>query len=108
VAALNGGDAGLQPERTALAWSRTALALLANALLALRCGLEGHDTLVTLMGLLLLLAAGAGLLCSTWRRRELAQARALGAPPQWMMSSTVAVTWLAALAGVLAVASHWH
>ncbi|ROP49315.1 MULTISPECIES: DUF202 domain-containing protein [unclassified Rathayibacter] len=48
-------DAGLQPERTALAWRRTALALTAGALVGIRI-------LPTILGPWALLPAGGGLL----------------------------------------------
>lgn len=99
-------DPGLQPQRTALAWSRTALALFVNALLALKSGFEHDDKLVLLMGLALLLAAAAGMVCGTWRKRELARLRGLGAPPRWIMLTTLGITWLAAITGVLAVSGH--
>jgi uncharacterized membrane protein YidH (DUF202 family) len=52
-------DPGLQAERTALAWSRTAFAFLVNALLWLRAGLADDDSMLLLFGVVLLaLAAG--------------------------------------------------
>ncbi|MFT3818983.1 MAG: DUF202 domain-containing protein [Rubrivivax sp.] len=41
-------DPGLQPERTAQAWIRTDLALLCNALLLMRAGLQAFDHLALL------------------------------------------------------------
>lgn len=41
---------GLQPERTSIAWLRTSLALIANALLLMRWGLhKGHQGWLLLM-----------------------------------------------------------
>lgn len=101
------GDPGLQPQRTGLAWNRTALAMFVNALLAMKSGMDHHDQLVILMGLLLLAAAGAGMACGALRKRQLAQLRGLAAPPRWLLLATVGATWLAAVAGVLAVAKHF-
>ncbi|MFD0571489.1 DUF202 domain-containing protein [Kitasatospora gansuensis] len=69
-------DPGLQPERTLLAWGRTALVLTVNAALVLRTGLADRQPgLVTLGGLLALTA------CATYgyglrRRRQLERPRA--------------------------------
>ncbi len=63
---------GSQPERTRLAWRRTALALLASALLAIavvarrRGGVAGVSTLVPV-----LVVAGAGLTLADRRARAL-------------------------------------
>jgi uncharacterized membrane protein YidH (DUF202 family) len=50
-------DPGLQPERTALAWRRTALALVAGSLLGLR-------VLPTLLGAAGLIVAAAGVIAA--------------------------------------------
>ncbi|MBM7412060.1 putative membrane protein [Clavibacter michiganensis] len=50
-------DPGLQPERTALAWRRTALALVAGSLLGLR-------VLPTLLGAAGLVVAAAGVIAA--------------------------------------------
>ncbi|MEO7953497.1 MAG: DUF202 domain-containing protein, partial [Polaromonas sp.] len=47
-------DPGLQPDRTALAWNRTALAGIANAVLALRTGIANDQQLVMILGVILL------------------------------------------------------
>ncbi|GAB2590879.1 hypothetical protein GCM10027168_25140 [Streptomyces capparidis] len=45
-------DPGLQPERTALAWQRTALAAAVAAVLLVRGGVTGHAPLETAAGIL--------------------------------------------------------
>lgn len=72
-------EPGLQSERTALAWRRTALGVLANALRLIRAGLLGDHTLPLASGPLLLGAAGATQCLSAWRRRELSLAEGAAA-----------------------------
>jgi uncharacterized membrane protein YidH (DUF202 family) len=50
-------DPAAQMERTALAWSRASVAILANGALLMRAGLVNNLSLMTVAGLL---AAGAG------------------------------------------------
>lgn len=69
-------DPGLQPQRSALAWSRTSLAVLANAVLILQR--DFHDVAVLVPGLLALAiavaTAGIG-----WQRRAVLRRRPLPA-----------------------------
>lgn len=48
-------DAGLQPERTALSWFRTAFVVFVNSILLLRIGAKDHATLVLACGWFFLL-----------------------------------------------------
>ncbi|CAN7346705.1 DUF202 domain-containing protein [Acidovorax sp. LjRoot118] len=52
-------DPGLQPERTSLAWTRTALAVLLNALVALRGAWIDGSAMLLATGAMLALAACA-------------------------------------------------
>ena len=67
-------DPGLQVQRTALAWVRTGLAVLVNALVALRAGQQGgfdvdHAAWSVSVG-----GAAVTIACGAWRRRMLAGA----------------------------------
>lgn len=99
-------DPGLQPERTALAWVRTSVALLVNALIVLRGGLSHHQpALLVLGGVLLALAAG-GATFAGWRRRQLDAAP--GAPPAVALQAVVGATFLAAAGGLASIAVAWR
>jgi uncharacterized membrane protein YidH (DUF202 family) len=91
-------DPGLQPERTSLSWSRTALIVAVNALLALRTGfVEGEDWLVV-AGVVLVGAAAAVAAVGTVRRRQLDAGQF--APPASLIVAIAAVTVVAAAAGI--------
>ncbi|MFE0458071.1 DUF202 domain-containing protein [Kitasatospora sp. NPDC058965] len=95
-------DPGLQPERTLLAWSRTALVLVVNAALVLRTGLaHAQPGLVALGGLLG--AAACGLYAfGVRRRRELEPVpRAVRAAPLRAVAATVALVAAATVWAVL-------
>lgn len=64
-------DQGLQAERTALAWTRTAAAVGVNALLSLRSGIAQDRPWVMRLGTVLLLVALALIAYSVLRRRHL-------------------------------------
>lgn len=95
---------GLQPERTALAWKRTALAMLLNGALLVRAAVESGSTHLAVIALLVLLAAlwmfGAGFR----RQRALANAPAPAPPHAGVLALTVAAVWLACGAAVAVIA----
>ncbi|HWI81337.1 DUF202 domain-containing protein [Ramlibacter sp.] len=96
-------DPGLQGERTALAWSRTGLAMLANALLALRAGWVQTSRPVMVLGIGLLAAAAAAFLYGRWRRRGLVEGRGAIAPPALAMTVAAAVMLLACATGLASI-----
>lgn len=66
-------DPGLQPERTQLAWSRTAFVLLLDSLLLLRVGGQTHALMWLIPGGLLLAMSAITYLWARLRLRILAQ-----------------------------------
>jgi uncharacterized membrane protein YidH (DUF202 family) len=95
-----GRDPGLQGERTALAWSRTALALAANAALTIRSGLTNQAPPVLFLGAVLLVAAAMLVPLSGWRRKQLLKAqKPISAQPRLLL----AVCLLAMLASAAAI-----
>ncbi len=100
-----GRDAGLQPERTALAWTRTACGLLLNAVLTLRVGWVEESTSVVAMSCILLLAAAGVFVAGRARRIQLV-AGDDSIPPLRAHAALgiAATTFAAALTGVWSVA----
>jgi uncharacterized membrane protein YidH (DUF202 family) len=97
-------DPGLQAERTALAWSRTAAALLMNAFLVLRSGLAGQRSSLVAVGFALLLAAGLVYVFGAWRRQELLADQGAAAPGARLIGSCAASALAACAAGLASIA----
>lgn len=96
-------DPGLQAERTALAWNRTGLALLANALLALRSGWASRETPITVLAFALLVAAGTAILYGAWRRRHLLNGYGRTAPSAIAIATAAVVTLVACATGIASI-----
>lgn len=95
-------DPGLQAERTALAWTRTAFAVLANALIALRSGYVSGSVPVLTLAVTLLLSAACTFVFATFRRHVLL--REAATPVAGAVVAAMAATVLGAcLTGVIAV-----
>jgi ABC-type branched-subunit amino acid transport system permease subunit len=94
-------DPGLQPERTALSWTRTALVVAVNALLALRTGLVQGEPWLVVVGAVLFATAGAVAAAGVLRRRELDAGSF--APAPWLMGAVAVATVASAAVGVATV-----
>lgn len=94
-------DSGLQAQRTALAWARTGLAMVVNALLVLRLGANAADRPVEFLGVGLLAMSGGMLLMGEARRRQLAKTPA-GVRSSVMAGCAVCVG-MVSLVGVVAM-----
>jgi hypothetical protein len=103
VAEVSQRDRGLQPQRTALAWVRTGLAVFVNALIVLRAGLVTKQLVILALGTVLLVASALSVVFGTWRVRHLAAHGARVAPPWILMVGTMWVAWLACVAGIASI-----
>ncbi|GAA1837161.1 DUF202 domain-containing protein [Agromyces salentinus] len=93
-------DPGLQAERTALAWSRTGLAIAVNAILVLRSGLVAEQPALAAAGVVLFAISAAATGYGVIRRRELAAEHGPVMPSAWPLLAVAATVVLAAVAGV--------
>ncbi len=96
-------DPGLQAERTALAWIRTALAILVNAFLALRTAWSTGHALVSALAIALLFAAAAAAGCGMWRRHVLLGPSTQIAAPSIVMFAACFVVWLTCATALAAI-----
>jgi uncharacterized membrane protein YidH (DUF202 family) len=98
-------DPGLQGERTALSWNRTALVIVVNALLALRSGWVSGQPLLSVAGVVLVAAAIAAVVYGNRRGRALAGHThdIPPAAPATAIALTAAVTLIACVAGIASV-----
>lgn len=96
-------DPGLQPERTGLAWARTAAGVMLNALLTLRAGLVSDNSALVAAGLLLALSAAALFSYRRSRARGIALGTTSMQAPAGALGALTLVTIGACLASMLAV-----
>lgn len=103
-----GSDAGLQAERTALAWTRTGMAFLVNAVLIARAGIQRGFEITSVLGAFLVLSAVAIVLVAK-SRKQCPLSRTTASPAQLLALAVLgAITCLigaAILAADLKVAT---
>lgn len=81
-------DPGLQPERTMLAWRRTAAALMVNGVLVLRSGMQEQGRWLLMLGGLISVFALVMMLAADRRAVRLAT-HAQAPEPRWMLLATL-------------------
>ncbi|WP_030294272.1 DUF202 domain-containing protein [Streptomyces katrae] len=92
-------DAGLQPERTRLAWRRTTLACSVTAVLALRQALRGSGSPVEVVGAAVIVLIWLAFLGLAHRRmRQLAAARPPGLAPRSALAAVACTVALSVFA----------
>lgn len=96
-------DPGLQPERTRLAWTRTALAVALNAVLLVRSGLVVDQPAFIAVGGLLAIAAIAAIGFGVHRGRELARSAPAAPVHPWAVLAVVVVVLAAGVAGIASI-----
>lgn len=95
-------DPGLQPERTAMAWTRTAISAMVCAVVYLKLALNAHSLLLGMGGAALLFGALGLVLISMRRRVDLVDADNRVAPAGHLLKWTAAVVCMGALASMAA------
>ena len=94
-------DPGLQPERTSLAWGRTALSMLVAAVMWLKMGSEAFRMEIAITGLVLLVAALCACGAQVLRSKELLSMASTEAPSGYLMSAMAAGVSVCAAGSVL-------
>jgi hypothetical protein len=95
-------DPGLQPQRTALAWTRTATSLALNAVLLLRAGWVSASVHLTVLAAVLL--GTAGLAFAYGRRREQClDGTSLGRASSLVLKLLAGAVFAGSLAAVVAI-----
>jgi uncharacterized membrane protein YidH (DUF202 family) len=99
-------DAGLQPERTALAWRRTGLAMLVNGALLVRAAAQARSPALVWVSVLVVLASLGLFAVAEYRHRVLLRAGAPPSPHAALAALLLVSVWLACAAAVLSM-SRW-
>ncbi|MEJ8856756.1 DUF202 domain-containing protein [Variovorax robiniae] len=93
-------DPGLQPERTAMAWTRTAISAMVSAVVYLKMALTANSLLLGVGGAVLLFGALGLVLISMRRRVDLVDVNKRAAPAGHLLKWTAIVVCVGAVAAV--------
>ena len=100
-------DLGLQPQRTALSWTRTASSMLMNALICIRGAYVYESKPLSLLAFLLLSTSALGFWFGKSRAAQLAsELRVEMEVPHLAVFAMTAASGIAAVAGLLAIATN--
>jgi hypothetical protein len=94
-------DPGLQPERTALAWSRTVMAIFVNAGLVVRSGWLHHRIAMIAIGVGIMMTCSLVIMLSHARRQELDGGRHPGMMARVMPLTIAGSSFLVSLCATL-------
>ena len=93
-------DPGLQGERTALAWNRTAMAVLVNGLIALRVAWSMQEAVITSLACAVIACAVITFAYAGVRRRQLLHGTRPAAAAPLSMAAIAGFTLLACAVGL--------
>jgi uncharacterized membrane protein YidH (DUF202 family) len=96
-------DLGLQPQRTSLAWSRTAISVLINALVVLRTASTSNHTALYALGLGLLIASIFVAIAGAKRGIALKGDFNSAGSPHFLIGSLTSITVATAVAGLICI-----
>ncbi|MCA0243030.1 MAG: DUF202 domain-containing protein [Proteobacteria bacterium] len=102
IAATRPRDPGLQPERTVLAWVRTAAAMMVCGVVALREALVEEQLFLALVGLTMLLGAATVMALTRVRHRRLIDGNGARSVDPMLAIKPLVVSAALAISGVVA------
>lgn len=79
------------------------MAVLVNAMVVLRAGIQAERPFLLGLGVVLLCAAASSVACGTWRARELASHGEHTAPHWLLIAATTGVVWIACIGGIASI-----
>ena len=99
------GDPGVQPERTGLAWRRTALSMLLNGALLVRSAVQAQSVALRCVSALVVMGALFMYAVSWYRDRSLMRVADPRSPHAAVMLTVISTVLLACFAAVITIES---